>query len=572
MVADSLLQTADTVSDSLRVVHFPTLAAPAGRRPARAGVWAWGREDLLWAPGLSLSDLLREVPGLRIVRAGDYGGPHVAAAFGLTAGRVRVFLDGIELIPLEGGVVDLSLVGLAGLEHVRVERSPGGIDIELESRRDTDPRPYTQIEAGTGDLETNFFRGTFSMPRAPGGSLLLTIDRIDTNGRANEDPGTLNGVLARYALSPSDRLGAEITLLKRSTQRSLYAPLERDRRDWLGRIRAVPTPSMALGVFAATSESTSADSLLSTTHIRQIGAEAGWSGTNGAARASVRRLDGDGIPNWFTQGSFTLESARAGGVSAAVRQESWDGASARRIRAGAWTVPLAGFSLFAETDRGDAAIPARSWENVTDSAFTGFAERPRGVDHRTTVRWGAAFERWGLMLRGARVQVEADSIYRYDLPFDVGTGAVEGGMRSAWEAQAAVPLLVLDGLSAVGNAVLWDDETPWPYTPRFQYDARVRFHNRFLPTENFELLVDVGVQEREAMALFGPPDSLSAGPTTTDVRFHQSWFARLHMRIVSLQLFVHWENLTTRQENQDIPDRLLPRTRTYYGVRWGLWN
>ena len=564
-------QAVETVSDSLRVMRFPTLTAPQARRPERAGVWEWGREALLLAPGLSLLDLVREVPGIRIVRAGDYGAPAVVAAFGLSAGRVRVFQDGVELLPMEGGVVDLSLIGLSGLDRVRVERFLGGINIELESRRETDPRPYTQIEAGTGDLETNFFRGTFLMSRAPGGSLLLTIDRIDTNGRENEDPGTVNGIFARYAASPSDRFGAEVTLLKRSAQRSLYTPLKRDRTDWTGRIRAAPTEGSAIGLFAGTSALSTEDST-TTPDVRQLGLEASWSGTHASVRGSARRLDGEGLATWMMRGSATFEAPRVGALNVSLRRESWSGASAQRLQAGLWTRRIGGLSLFAETDRGGAAVPARLWALTSDSTFMGFPEEPLGVDERTGVRVGASFDRWGLLLTGARLRVDADSIRRYGLPFDAGEGAVEGGERSAWEAQVEIPLLIFDGLSAVGNAVLWDDETPWPYTPRLQYDARVRFYDQFLPTQNFELLVELGIQEREKMALFGPLDEASGMLTLEETRFHQSWFARLHMRIVSLQLFVHWENLSTRMDNQDILERLLPRTRTYYGVRWGLWN
>lgn len=565
------LGLSDTIPDSLRVVNLPVLPAPAAREPERMGVRSWDREALLFAPGLSLADLLRDVPGLRILQAGDYGAPFALAGFGAAAGRVRVFQDGIELLPLEGGVVDLSLIGLSGLDGVRVVRSLGGTDIELESRRFEDPRPYTQIEAGTGDLDTNFFRGTFALPRAPGGSLLLTIDRIDTQGRENDDPGTVNGVLARYTLSPSDRFGVDITLLKRSAERSVYEPLARDRTDWSGRIRFAPTSAVTLGAFAATSKITTEDSL-QVGNVRQVGLEMGWAGESGAVRSSARRLDGDGLPTWTLDASATVRSERAGGAAASVRRESWEGQSARRLRLGGWTAPLLGFSLFAEVDRGGSALPARGWTHPADSAFGGFPSDPQGIDERATTRWGVAFERERVVVRAARVRVDADSLYRLGLPFDAGEGAVPGGVRSGWETEAQIPLLLFDGLSAFGSGVRWEEEMDWPYAPRLQYQAGLRFHDTFLPTGNFELLVELGVRERETMLVFGPSDPTSGEATLISVPFHQSWFARLHMRIVSVQLFVLSENLSVRGENQDFSERLLPQTRTYYGVRWGLWN
>ncbi len=56
------------------------------------------------------------------------------------------------------------------------------------------------------------------------------------------------------------------------------------------------------------------------------------------------------------------------------------------------------------------------------------------------------------------------------------------------------------------------------------------------------------------------------------VPFYQSWFVRLQIRIVTVRAFIMWENFTLRQRNQDFPDRILPATRSLYGVRWTLWN
>ncbi|MFH1762910.1 MAG: hypothetical protein ABIF09_01845 [Gemmatimonadota bacterium] len=56
------------------------------------------------------------------------------------------------------------------------------------------------------------------------------------------------------------------------------------------------------------------------------------------------------------------------------------------------------------------------------------------------------------------------------------------------------------------------------------------------------------------------------------VPFYQSWFVRLQLRIVTVRAFIMWENFTIRQRNQDFPNRILPSTRSFYGVRWTLWN
>jgi hypothetical protein len=42
--------------------------------------------------------------------------------------------------------------------------------------------------------------------------------------------------------------------------------------------------------------------------------------------------------------------------------------------------------------------------------------------------------------------------------------------------------------------------------------------------------------------------------------------------VVTVRVFVAWENFTIRRNLQDFPDRVLPITRASYGIRWDLWN
>ena len=84
------------------------------------------------------------------------------------------------LIALGGGVTDLSQVGLGGISHVRLERSMGELVIDMVSYEFADGRPYSLVEAGTGDLNTNLFRGTFANPTALGGSIAVALERADS--------------------------------------------------------------------------------------------------------------------------------------------------------------------------------------------------------------------------------------------------------------------------------------------------------------------------------------------------------------------------------------------------------
>jgi hypothetical protein len=77
----------------------------------------------------------------------------------------------------------------------------------------------------------------------------------------------------------------------------------------------------------------------------------------------------------------------------------------------------------------------------------------------------------------------------------------------------------------------------------------------------------VGVEGRDPMIV-----PLADGDLPATVPFYQSWKAFVQVRVLTVRLFVAWENFTVRRANQDFPGRVLPIFRAHYGVRWTLWN
>ncbi|MDE0356653.1 MAG: Plug domain-containing protein, partial [Gammaproteobacteria bacterium] len=198
---------ADSLADSLVVQPFPELPDPS-RGGWATGVWEWDREALLGNQALSLAQLLDQIPGTVALRGGDFGTPNIVTAFGGGGGRVRLYIDGFEMVPLRAGAPDLAQVGLAGFQRVRVRRSTDGLRVELTSLEVDDPRPYSLVEVGTGDLQTNMLRATFSHPFSLGGSLAFTLDRLDTEGTGRREPGATTGGWLRY----SRHLGSRVSL------------------------------------------------------------------------------------------------------------------------------------------------------------------------------------------------------------------------------------------------------------------------------------------------------------------------------------------------------------------------
>lgn len=607
--ADSL--AADTLAaDSVAVDTlppppvFPSLGDPLPSE-ATPGVWEWDRTELLGARGQTLRELLAGLPGLLHIRAGDFGAPSAVFPVGWSGGGTRLYYDGVEHLPMEGSVPDLSRIALSGLERVRVVRRAGGLDVHLFRRVHGDKRPYSLIEAGTGDQDTNVLRATFSLPRALGGKASLALDRLDTQGR--EDPGATTGAWLRYSVHRGDRGGLRFEYRRVGSQRSdtSYAPASAVRSDWTvqgaWRIRdGVLAEAWTTGASMASRDSL-AEFPFSAEGRRQHGVR--LSGERGGlwGRATARFNGGAGVADRELSVEGSALWTRWGGVGARLWQEAWAGRSGSGYDVRAWASPVSFAHVFVEHGDGSRSVPILAPLPVAppdsapetpeaDSDSTGAEPEPpeppkNRFGQRTETRFGLRLAWRGAQLTGARTSVEADSVWPTGLPFDKGGLVLPQARRSGWEVAGRIPLWP-QGLALRGVLQLWDpSDSVALYFPDHVYDASLSFHRTFLASGNFEWWIDVGVQGRSPMATPQPrprsdQDAPEASADTGDaseltpsiVPFYQDWYFRMQLRILTLNIFVTVENLTLRPDNQDVPGRLLPGTRGLYGVRWTLWN
>ncbi len=588
----------DTVPPEPVVTLLPPL--PDAVEPGfERGVWTWDRADLLSTRALVLEELLAQVPGVVPLRGGDYGAPRTVSAFGGAGGRIRVIRDGVEVIPL-GGAPDFSRISLAGVERVRVERHPGELRVELTGLRVDDPRPYSRVEAGTGDLDTNFFRGTFSHPNAFGGGAAVSLDRIDTRGRDRREPASATGGWIRYQRAWGERgLAAEVhrTTTDLDFEAGGFTP-EVTRTDWVLRGRSRLARDWTAHAFASRTqwegktEGGEADSILFDGDRDQFGAGVRREGPLLAGAADVRFLRGEGLPDWTADAEVRLALPALGGAAASAAWEGWKGEGALRLRLRGWTEVRAGLSAFASIESGEAGVPfvrstfpaprAEDGEEEQDGDEGGEEGEDAGpatptgpvLSDRSALRAGLRLGWRGVELEGAWIRLDAEPLVSLGLPMDSADLGLPGGTATGLEVQGRVPLLLLDSLRLEGWWQGWDEGLR--YLPRHNYDARISFHDVYLPTENFELWAVVGVRGRSPMEVAVPAEAapaFRAGPGGGAlVPFDQSWYARIQVRVVTVHAFVQWENFTIRRNRQDFPDRLLPKTRAMYGVRWTLWN
>jgi hypothetical protein len=521
-----------------------------------------------------------------------------------------------------------------------------------------DSRPLSRVEAGTGDLNTNLFRGTFLHPRALGGTLGLSIERKDSEGRGGGEPGSRQSIWFRYALHRGDDRWLSFDLRQSTTEGVLDSiPPSVGRSSWVVRARARLTSSLVAEAYTgSTSVSSDADGLTPLeVSTGQHGARLSWERGFGAAAAPadaailpaepataapmpadtataapmpadtatsrpaepdpavVESAPADTLPSGLPSDSIGLAEGWSGrlwsrlegrlftgtdlpsrrldfeagadveglgGVALEFRQDAWSdplresSTSVRGVRA--WSAPIYGLSVFGGWDSGvrgsrilspRVAIP----EPDTTEVETPVDTFPRfHLADRTALRAGARLQLGPLDLRGTWHRVETDSVLPLGLLGARRGVAVGGDEVTGFEVAGRLALPVtFEGLSLVGSLLQW--ETEGLYRPGRRYTGGLDFHNVY-KAGNLELWTSLLVEGRDSM-LLPQTDPLGGGePGFLRVPFHQTWDFWIQVRVLTVRIFVRTENVTLRGQNQDFPGRLLPQTRTVYGVRWTLWN
>ncbi|MDE2804608.1 MAG: Plug domain-containing protein [Gemmatimonadota bacterium] len=596
-VADSLAADSLEVDSLPPPPVMPTLPDPVPAGLA-AGIWEWDREELLAARGQTLWELLTEIPGLLGVRGGDFGSAVTVFPVGYAGGALRLYYDGVEHLPLEGSVPDLARVSLAGIERVRVVRRATGVEVNLFRLAHSDPRAMSLIEAGTGDLDTNLMRATFSLPRAFGGKAALAVERLDT--QSQDAPGATMGGWLRYSLHRGDRGGIRFETRRMTGQRTVLtpSPTKVNRSDWTlqgnwSLSEAAVAEAWATGASIAVGDSTEVFPFAPESR-GQYGAQLSLGRGPLWARTAARFNSGAGVADRELSVEASVTGGR-GGASGRAWRESWDARAGTGYDFAAWLTPVSYASFFVERGSGSRSVPFLNPpvpEEAEDSVSNPVPE-PDTVEadpppesrftHRSGTRVGARLRWRAVEFSGARLSAQADSVWPTQLLFDRDGFVLPQPRRRGWEFTGRIPLRPT-GLFFVGEVQFWEPQDSMSlYFPDHIYRGSLSFHRIFRASGNFELWVDLGAQGRSSMNV---PLPTEAEPSEEDedetiepgtlvpsmVPFYQSWYFRLQMRFLTLNIFATIDNLTLRRNNQDVPGILLPGTRSIYGVRWTFWN
>ncbi len=578
--------TGDTLTaDTIPVVRLlPDLPADLPR-PERTGVdtWRWDRAALLGRPHFTLVELLAELPGTVPLQYGDYGSPEGVVWNGMSGGRLRVFFDGVEEIGLAGNGPDLSRIPIVALDEVVVRRSGGEIRIELHGQSPREARPMSMIEAGTGDLDTNFFRGTFVHPDALGGGLGVGIERIDTQGPGGNEQGSRQGVWMRYLRPIGDRLTVAAEIRRGISEHFLDSgPAKLQRNVSILRGRWAFSENLGAEVFYARNSLSEKDDTLNAiaSSVDQFGGRLGWEGENVWGRGEIRSFSGStpGLRVDLDGGMALEELGWAGGR---LGMDRFDGEQRMVWGLSARTAPRFGVSAFGSIDGGERGWRAGIDTLMATEADTTIAGEPitdpardplTAFTTRDQLRMGLSWSGWGADVSAAWLRTTTDSIRPAATFLDRDGIAFAGDQATGWEAALNYRVPLMEGLSLNASWQQW--ETPGIFRPEEIYRAGLAFHRVYYDTGNFEFWWGIQAVGRSAMELPFADAVLSTADAAVPVTvpFRQSWDAYVQIRVVTVRIFIRFENLGIRDRNQDFPGRILPATRAMYGVRWTLWN
>jgi hypothetical protein len=554
----------DTIHPPLPRGEMPRLADVA--RPSLR----WNRDSLFHTGALNLLDLLERIPGVTGFRTAWLTSPMTASYLG-QPGRVRVFFDGLELDPLDprgGGVEELSGVPIWVAEEVVIERGASEIRVYIQSWRVHRTTPESRVDVGTGDQETNLYRGFLGRRFGRGAAIQFAGQQLTSKPRFG-GTSSHSAFFGRLGWG-GERWGIEAVAMRVSPTR--------------GQLDAQPPFDFTLPRYRARR----------TDGYVRVGVGDPGEGVWFRAQAGVNDLRFTGVaaaapPAGDEPAQVSADSSRSyaqyvlsGGwsrgpfrVSATERIRSGHRSTIQTpsVRASA-DFPLATVSLFAEGRGADSASRGEIMARVTPLPFIaiGGALGQRGPERMSDgtsvgassfMRAEAAVrirELWiggGLLQRGA-VAVRAPLVLTGTLVPVIEPSAT--GIFVSAHGRIVGPLFV----DAYG--VQWNDSAGH-YRPRYQARSQLYVQSNFLtrfPSGNFGLIAAVTHEYRSHTLFPSANETRRAGG-------YRIIGGLLEIRIQEAVATYQFRNLLLERYAQ-VPGLEAARQTQYYGVRWPFWN
>jgi hypothetical protein len=553
---------ADTVKTPLARSEMPALVDVA--RP----VMSWDRQALFATGALTLLDLLQRIPGLTALRAGWLASPMIGAYMG-DIGRIRVFFDGMELDPLDprmGDAVDLGSIQLWTAEEVSVERGADEIRVHLRTWRAQRTTPYTRADVGTGDQETNLYRGFFGRRFHRGEALQVAAQQLSTTPGRLANSSNHATVMARVGRA-GGRWSVDGTLLRASPDRGLI--LSSSLVDSVIGVRATETSAYFRAAYGDPDSGPWAQLILGGHEYRFTGVPAPTNGTNGAQEpapdADTTRYQGQ----YVVAAGLTWRGIR---LSATERLRALAGEQhhSPMLRA-SFASALLSISALAETGgkdddaRAEAAVRFRPFSFVAlgGAVASHVPDGGSGLSARTTTRAEAAIRVFDVWVGGGVIRRPAASLQPPTIFSRRYVASSEGQLTGAF---ATIRGRLWGPLYADVTGIQWEDPGG-AYRPRYQTRSELYVATtlpRRFPSGNFGLLASL-VHEYRSHALF----PIEGGAERAGG--YRVLSGLIEIRILQAVLSYQYRNLLI-EDYVTVPNYRMPRQTQFYGVRWEFWN
>jgi hypothetical protein len=566
-----------------RKLAADTVKAPIARAemPVDAdGRWHWAGETLRASGAVTLADLLARIPGVTAFRANWIPAAQYLAYNGDPA-RVRVFLDGVELDPIDvrnPGVLDLSVAPIWQLEEVSAERGAGELRVHLRTWRVDRTMALTRTDILTGSENTNLYRGFFGKRLHNGGVIQLAAQQLSTVSPRTGGDGsslqffarvgwaskrwTVDGVwnragldraaTVRYPLVASERLASGSPAYK-GAMGSAYA-----RVAW-GDPDVVGAPWAQL---VAATQSAAENSKVSTTGSIATPSTTVPSDTVDTATSRSQYVLSAGASKWGVNGSATSRLRVGNGRR--------DLSNSVRL-AYAWRFVSLG--AFAETRGADstrridltARVAPWRWLVLTGAhgTYTPSAYATGGPAF-TASRLEMQSTWWGITLTGGGI---TRALTLLSAPRNLDSTLVPVVSAQVKGVTFGVRGPVFKGIVLDVGGIRWDGGGA--YRPQMDVHTSLILDSSFpgkFPRNNFHLFASGTWDHRTSM--FFPTATGGVGSTSGS---NDVLGARLEIRIESGTVFFQSDNIVGKVY-ETAPGYMMPRRLQLYGLRWTFWN
>lgn len=528
----------------------------------------WDRDAIFASGALTLAELVALVPGASVQSASFIAGVTATSWYG-EPGRVRVFVDGVELDVLDprvGGSVDLATIPLWPMEEVVMERGAGELRVHLRSWRVVNTTAQTRTDILTGSENSNLYRGFYGKRFDGGGVLQLAGQQFSTTSARTRGDGDGLTAFARIG-TVRGRLTLDAVALRAGRSRTptrryivVGTPDETAIGSFRGRdltayLRAAWGDVDADGWWAqgiaATIQHIEDDSVAAGAAIPDpdtLVTQSQFVGSVGVNRGALRV---SASARYRTQGGETRvsPSVRAsyerGIWSASAYAEQGGPDSTSRLDGALRVSPLPWLYL------AGAISQQRPSEELAGGSPRGNLLAVVGVTHRARTLELGVLRRSEALVLGMPV---------FDADYTPVTVAAGEALQLALRGQIYGPF------SLDVRALQWSEAAI--YRPENEVHTALRVETSLLeklPRGTFHLSAALTHDWRATMLA---PDGAGGTVQADGASFYGTI---LDIRIGSAHLFWYNRNFTGKVY-ETVPGYLMPRLVQLYGIRWEFWN